>query len=321
VKKLSATDAINLYEKSLSALPGIRSLHVGFDEDRPVIIVTADEITDALEDNIEAIAPNAPIKIIQVGTKKADTGSDTANPSGKPGASGRRKIISPSEAKDRYGKKIRALKTVTSVNVGKKSGQDVLVVRAFPLTESTKLAVRAIAPNAQLEFKESPYSKTSASSIFSFIINKLKFLIILLAVGEILFVLLSPLYYATDDIEFAIAASSADGVVVTAERPMANPNNRDDISQEVTIKFSAKIGTVLFTQQTALFKTLSLDNMNAEPYHKGETVAVAFNSSDPQNTARIFDRSRFWATIILYTAALIFMFQIALRARKHWQEW
>ena len=321
MKKLSATDAINLYEKSLSALPGIRSLHVGFDEDRPVIIVTADEITDALEESIEAIAPNAPIKIIQVGTKKPDTGSDPATSSGKSGGASKKKNISPSEAKDRYGKKIRALKTVTSINVGKKSGQDVLVVRAFPLTESIKSAVIAVAPNVQLEFKESPHSKTSAPSIFNFIINKLKFLIILLAAGEILFVLLSPLYYATDDIKFAITASSIDGVVVTAERPVANPNNRDDISQEVTIKFSARIGTVLFTQEVPLFKTLSLDNMNAEPYHKGETVAVAFKSDDPQNTARIFDRGRFWATLILYTAALIFMVQIALRARKHWQEW
>ncbi len=320
-KKLSATQAMNQYESVLAALPEVLSLHVGFDDNRPVIIVTADKVTEELERKIGEIAPRAPITIIPVGVKKAGSAAESANTASKSAPAGPKKAISARDAKNRYNDAIRNIKTVTSVDVGRKFGKDVLVVRAFPLTESTKAAVRAIAPNAPLEFKESPYSKVSTPSILKFIFDKLKFLLIILAVGEILFVILSPLYYATDDIKFAITASSADGMVVTAERPIASPSNHDDISQDVTVKFQARIGTVLFTQQAALFKTLSMDNMNAEPYHKGQPVAVAFMSGDPQGTARIFDRNRFWATIFLYTAAILLIFQIAFRAWRHWQEW
>jgi hypothetical protein len=322
VKRLSVTAAMNLYEAALTTLPEVSSLHVGFDEDKPVIIVTVKRMTEELDRKIAQLAPNAPIKLIQVGEKKPGSELEPASETVRRGQESGKKTIKAHDAGEKYGNTIRKMKSVTSVDVGKKADKTVLIVRAFPLSDSVKESIRSVAPDAPLVFKESRYRKVSRHSIQDFLYQKLKIPALSLVCFTILLVVLSPLYYALGDIEFALGASSAEGLVVSAERPVMNLQNRDDITQEVTVKFSAGRDVVVFTQQTALFKTLThMDNMNAEPYHKDEPVTVAYKSHDPLSTARIFDRSRFWATIMLYTLTVILMCLISWHAWRKWQEW
>ncbi|MEI6558106.1 MAG: DUF3592 domain-containing protein [Rhodospirillaceae bacterium] len=301
MKKLSATEAMNLYEAALTALPEISSLHVGFDNDKPVIIVTVDQVSEELERKIAQIAPHAPIKILQVGGRKQ---------------------ISARDAAAKYGGSLRKLKAVASVDVGRKAGQSVLMVRAFPLTETVRASVRSVAPDAPLEFKESRHSKHSAASVLEFLARKLRLPCLGLAALAIVLALLSPLYSATADIKFALGATTAPGIVVAAERPVVNPTNKSEISQEISVQFSAKTEIITFNQRTGLYRTLTqFDNMNAEPYHKGTTVTVSYQSRAPENTARIFDRGRFWATITLYSITILVILLIALRSWIKWQEW
>ena len=301
MKKISATEAMNLYEAALSALPEVMSLHVGFDEDRPAIIVTVQKITESLEKTIEQIAPNAPIKLIQVMVRKP---------------------ITALEAEKKHGHSIRKIKSVASVDIARKSGKTVLMVRAFPLTESVKANVREIAQNAPIEFRESRHKKSSLPSVIEFIGKKLRSIVlVLIAFGGVAAVL-SPLYYAVGDIKFAMGAQTTDGVVTSAERPMMTDKGGSEITQEVAVKFSVQNIDYMFTQHATLFATLwHMDNMNAEPYHKGAGVTVSYTGADPQGTARIFDRSRFWATIILYFMTIVFMVAMAVSTWRRWQEW
>ncbi len=301
VKKLSATEAMNIYEGALRALPEISSLHLGFDDDKPMIIVTARRKGDDVDNKIYQTAPDAPIKIIHMATKKP---------------------IDAAAAAQKYGPAIRKIKSVTSVNVGKRGKKPVLIVRAFPLTDGLRAHVYAAAPDAQIEFRESPHHKNSVNSVVGFVAKKLR--IALLVLGGLAIVLgtLSPLYSAVGDLKYALIASSADGTVVASGRPTAEINNREEISQEVTITFTVANTNYEFTENASLFKILShFGNLNAEPYHKHDRVTVAYQSKDPEATARIFDRGRFWATILIYLFTLGLIALIGVQSWRKWEEW
>jgi len=301
VKKLSATEAMDLYQAALSSLPEISSLHFGFDEDKPVIIATVDHVTDQLDKKISQIAPNAQIKLIEVGVKKP---------------------ISAAAAARKYGPRIRRLKAVASVDLGTESGQAVLRVRAYPLTEGVKAKVRSVAPDAPLDFRESQHKKHSVPSILEFLAEKLRGPCLLMAAFGVFLVVLSPLYSATDDIKFALSASTSQGVVVASARPMRGDTGKDDITQEVTIKFGLRGEDITFTQNTMLYATVThFENLNADPYHKGAVVTVSYDARNPQATARIFDRLRFWVTLSMYFATVVFVTVTAVRVRNKWQEW
>jgi len=301
VKKPSATEAMNLYEEALRTLPEISSLHLGFDEDMPVIIATVHHVSDELQRKIDRIAPNAPIKLIPVGVTKP---------------------VSAAAAAKKYGRTIRKVKAVASVDVCRKGGTAVLVVRAFPLTDHVKASIRSAAPDAPLEFKESRHSKNSAPSVLEFLGEKLKVPILSLVAVAIMLTILSPLYYATNDFKFAVGATSAAGAVLSADRPVRDADNRDEIFQDVTVKFLLRDDPITFTQKVRLFNTLrSLDNVNAEPYHKGMAVTVSYQSADPEGTARIFDRTRFWATIAIYVATIALLVLMSVHGWRKWQEW
>ncbi len=301
VKKLSATEAMNLYEAPLRLLPEVSSLHIGFDDDKPMIIITVAEITEELERKIGQVAPDAPIKLLQVRHKKA---------------------VTATAAEKKYGAALRSMKPVASVNVGRKGNKDVLVVRAFPLTDGVRTAIHAEAPDAPLDLRASRHHKNSIPSVLESIANKLKAPCAALVTILLLLVVLAPVWTATSDIKFALTATSADGQVVAAERPVMDVRNREDITQDVTVKFMARGQEVTFSETTPLFNILShFENLNAEPYHKNHIVTVAYQSNNPQGTARIFDRGRFWATILIYLITVLVVALTVIQVRSKWQEW
>ena len=322
--KHTATEAMNLFESALRSQPDVMALHVGFFKEKSVLIVSGPAITPEVESRLQSVAPGAPLKLIQT-----TSGQDqpTAKSCDELDAYAHaqmqaRKQLSPQDALKIYGKKIKAVKTVSSVDVGRRAGRKVLVVRAFPLTDALKANVRAMAPEAQIRFQESRHPKVSTPSVVSFVVSKLKVAVLILAVLGIVIVAFSPLYTAMADIKFALGASTANGVVVKSERPIANPQDKSEITQEVTIEFPARGQEMMFTTQAVLFKTLGdMGNMNASPYHKGMAVSVAYDNSNPVVTARIFDGDRFWVTLALYLITVLCIIAISITTWKKWEEW
>ena len=313
---------MNLFESALRSQPDVMALHVGFFKGKSVLIVSVPAITPEVESRLQSVAPGAPLKLIQTTTgqeKPTPRLADDIDPLAAPPAL---KPLAAKEALKTYAKDIKRIKTVSSVDLGKRAGKAVLIVRAFPVTDTLKSSVRAAAPGAPIKFRESRHPKVSPPSIFEFIVKKLKGAVLTLAILGIAIVALAPLYTAVSDMKFALAASTADGVVVTSERPVVNPLNKNDITQEVTIKFPARGGEITFTTRASLFQTLGdMGNMNAAPYHKGRAVTVAYNGSSPAETARIFDRERFWATLALYLTAIISVLAISITTWRKWEEW
>ena len=322
MEKHTATEAMDIFETVLRSQPDVMALHVGFFKQKSVLFVSVPAITPEVESRIHSAAPGAPLKLIITTTGQVQPASNRVDEPDAPVNIVAKKQLSAKEASQRYGKDIKKIKSVSSVNIGRRSGKKVLTVRAFPITNELKSRIRAAAPGAPLNFCESRHPKVSNPSIIKFILTKLKGITLALFILGILFSAFAPLYTAMADMQFSLVASTAEGIVVSSERPIADTRNKDDITQEITIKFLAMGREITFTSQVTLFQTLgNMGNMNAEPYHKGSAVSVAFLSSNPPTSARIFDRKRFWATLAIYLGSIVTVMVITYTTWRRWEEW
>ncbi len=322
MEKHTATEAMDMFEDALRSQPDVMALHVGFFKQKSVLFVSVPAISPEVESRLRSVAPGAPLKLIITTTGQELPASNRhAEIDASVNLSSKR-ILSAKEALHRYGADIKNIKSVSSVDLGKRSGKPALIVRASPITDELKFRVRASAPGAPVKFRESRHPKVSAPSIGEFIIRKMKGAALSLIIAGILFAAFAPLYTAVADMKFALTSSTASGIVVSSERPIANPHNKTDITQETTIKFAAGGHEVVFTTQAILFQTLGdMGNINAEPYHKGNVVTVAYQDSNPTTTARIFDRERFWATLAVYLLAIVSVTAVSFTTWRRWEEW
>ena len=300
-RRPSITETMNLFGGSLRVLPGVTSVHAGFDGDVPVVIVTVLNHTTQLERMIAYIVRGAEFRVIPVSSRMS---------------------VSASYALHRYGSAFMKIESVTSVGLAKSSGTTFVMVRCFPLSDTVKDNVYAVAPDAPLQFMESRHKKYSAASVLEFVLRKAKAPVLLLLATVGLFFSLSPIFKEINDTRVQVGAETTEGTVITAGRPYVNSDTKGFVVQKVAVKFNDRGRDLVFTELVPIMNSFYYKiNKDAAIYRDGGRISISYYRKDPLGTAKVYDVRPPPDSTMFYTSTLFIVGLTLLLIWKRWQEW
>ncbi|MEI7609619.1 MAG: hypothetical protein WCJ64_19745 [Rhodospirillaceae bacterium] len=300
-RRPSITETMNLFGSSLRGLPGVTSVHAGFDGDVPVVIVTVRNHTTELEKMIAHTVRGAEFRIIPVSSQGS---------------------VSARDALHRYGSAVMKIESVTSVGLAKSSGTISMMVRCLPLSGTVKEKVYAAAPDAPLQFRESRHNKYSGGSISEFILKKIKAPVLLLLAAAIIFFTLLPIFKEIKDINVQVGAETTEGTVITAGRPYESSNTKGFIVQPVAVKFNDRGRDLVFTEQVPIMSSIYHKiKKDVVIYRDGDRISISYYSKDPLGSAKVYDVRPPPDPTMFFASTLFIVGLILLLIWKRWQEW
>ncbi len=300
-RRPSITETMNFFGSSLRVLPGVTSVHAGFDGDVPVVIVTVRNHSTELEKMIALTVRGAEFRIIPVSSQMS---------------------VSARDAFHRYGSAVMKIESVTSVGLAKTSGTSSMMVRCFPLSGTVKEKVYAIAPDAPLQFRELRHKKYSVGSISEFVLKKAKALVFLLMVAGVVFFTLLPIFKGIKDINLQVGAETTEGTVITAGRPYESSITKGFVVQQVAVKFNDRGRDLVFTEQVPIMNSIYYKvNKDVSIYRDGGRISISYYSKDPLGSAKVYDVRPPPDPTIFYTSTLLIVGLILLLIWKRWREW
>ena len=300
-RRPSITETMNFFGSCLRALPGVTSVHAGFDGDIPVVIVTVRNHTTELERMISHTVRGAEFRIIPVSSRMS---------------------VSARDALHRYGSAVMKVESVTSVGLARASGTISMMVRCFPLSNTAKEKVYAVAPDAPLQFRESRHRKYSAGSIFEFVLKRIKAPVLLLLATVVVFFTLLPIFKEIKDIAIQVGAETTEGTIITAGHPYENTNTKGLVVQQVAVKFNDRGRDLVFTELVPIMNSIYYRiNKDVAIYRDGGRISISYFSKDPLGTAKVYDVRPPPDPTMFYTSTLFIVGLVLLLIWKRWQEW
>ena len=301
VRRLSVTEAMNLYSSALTLLPGVSSVHAGFDGDAPVVIVTVSAYTIELEQMIVHTVRGADVRIIPVGSRIS---------------------ISAREALCKYGAAVMEIDSVTSVGIARISSANVMMVRCYPLSDNTRSTVLSNFPDAPIQFRESRHKKNCVASIFEFCLKMIKAPILLLLVSAVVFFVLQPIFYEIKDIKPQLGAETAEGTVISAGRPYENTNTKGIVVQPVAVRFNDRGRELVFTEAVSIAPSIYYKiNKSIPLYRDGGRISISYYTKDPLGTAKVYDVRPPPDPTLFNIATFFIVGLILFFIWRRWQEW
>ncbi len=294
--KMLVSDALNHYEKSLRSLPGVLSIHAGFDMGVPVIIATVSSNSSDLGKKISSIARGVEIRVIPVDEKKL-------------------------RRTDKAVERRTVPATVNNVgqfaNAATDPENETLDTGLSKCIDTSHCAANHLENGAEKDRVQ--HNRNGIAALFFFALYNLKVPMILLFAATIALYLISSTYRNIPDIVPQIGAETTEGVIITAGKPYEAPSGSGNVTQQIAVRFDVNGRDMVFTERVPLVKSLSyIVNMSVAFYSDRDTVPVSYYVKDPLGTAKVFSTASPPNLTVLYIIILaLFCLSIFLT----WRRW